>query len=81
MLPTLSNPNLSQPPEIDPEMLAARLADPVVHAKRTQWAEEYKEFIKRKFSLFTHASQQRQAFYLTHYSRQICNGNALEVMR
>lgn len=75
MLPTLSNPNLSQPPHIEPDMLLARLNDPEVHEKRRLWGVEYKEFIKRKFSLFTHANQQRQAFYLTHYSRQLCSGD------
>ena len=77
MLPTLSNPNLSQPPKIDSDMLVARMSNPAVHKQRDEWGQQYKEFIKRKFSLFTHASQQRQAFYLTHYSRQLCAGDAL----
>ncbi len=77
MLPTLSNPNLSQPPQIESDMLLSRLTDPAIQEQRRMWGVEYKEFIKRKFSLFTHANQQRQAFYLTHYSRQICAGDAL----
>ncbi|KAL0026270.1 hypothetical protein WJX77_007445 [Trebouxia sp. C0004] len=77
MLPTLSNPNLSQPPQVNPDALMSRLADPAIHEQRRMWGVEYKEFIKRKFSLFTHASQQRQAFYLTHYSRQICAGDTM----
>jgi len=77
MLPTLSNPNLSQPPQVNPDALMSRLTDPAIHEQRRMWGVEYKEFIKRKFSLFTHASQQRQAFYLTHYSRQICAGDTM----
>ncbi|KAL3151781.1 hypothetical protein ABBQ38_012755 [Trebouxia sp. C0009 RCD-2024] len=76
MLPTLSNPKLSEPPPVDSDMLLERLSDAAVHEKRRLWGEDYRVFIRRKFSLMTHASQQRQAFYLTHYSRQLCAGES-----
>ena len=77
MLPTLSNPKLSEPPPLDSGMVLDRLSDPAVHEKRRLWGEDYRVFIRRKFSLMTHANQQRQAFYLTHYSRQLCAGESI----
>lgn len=77
MLPTLSNPKLSEPPPVDSDMVLDRLCDPAVHEKRRLWGEDYRVFIRRKFSLMTHANQQRQAFYLTHYSRQLCAGESI----